>query len=71
MRLTRPGSLIVVDNVVRNGGVVEATSDDAAIQGVRRLFDALFGDTRVSATALQTVGLKGHDGFVLAVVNGA
>jgi predicted O-methyltransferase YrrM len=67
IRLSRPGTVIVVDNVVRDGGVTDAKGDDN-VQGVRRLFEALKGDQRVSATAVQTVGIKGYDGFVLAVV---
>jgi predicted O-methyltransferase YrrM len=69
LELSRPGSLIVVDNVVRKGAVVEKTSSDTMVQGVRRLIDRLAGDTRVSATAIQTVGGKGYDGFLLARVN--
>lgn len=68
VRLARPGALIVVDNVVRRGGVVDAQGN-AQVQGVRRLFDAIHGDGRVGATAVQTVGGKGYDGFLVAVVN--
>jgi predicted O-methyltransferase YrrM len=67
LRLTRPGSLIVVDNVVREGGVLDAQGD-AAVQGARKLFDRLGSEARVAATALQTVGCKGHDGFAIALV---
>jgi predicted O-methyltransferase YrrM len=70
LKLTRRGSLIVVDNVVRGGAVIDADSPDASVQGVRRLFDALAAEPRVSATAIQTVGSKGYDGLVLAVVVG-
>ncbi len=66
--LARPGGTIVVDNVVRGGGVADASSLDENVVGIRRFFDRLYADRRVSATALQTVGTKGHDGFVLAVV---
>lgn len=69
LRLTRRGGLIVVDNVVRGGAVADAASTDAAVLGTRALFDRLAGDARVSATAIQTVGSKGYDGFVLAIVN--
>jgi predicted O-methyltransferase YrrM len=70
LRLTRPGSVIVVDNVVRDGKILEATSDDARIQGTRKLFEAVSRDRRLQATAIQTVGVKGHDGFLIArVVN--
>jgi predicted O-methyltransferase YrrM len=70
LRLTRPGSVIIVDNVVRAGGILDAASDDPRVQGTRRLFDALSREPRLSATAIQTVGSKGHDGFVLARVHG-
>lgn len=70
LKLSRPGSLIVVDNVVRNGAVVDAASEDAGVRGVRRFHDLIAAERRVSATAIQTVGSKGYDGFVLAVVNG-
>lgn len=68
LRLSRPGSLIVVDNVVRSGRVVEADNDDPSVQGARRLADALATEPRVDATVIQTVGKKGYDGFALAVV---
>ena len=70
LRLTRPGSVIVVDNVVRAGAIVDASSTDPRITGTRRLFELLSREPRVSATAIQTVGSKGHDGFVLARVVG-
>jgi predicted O-methyltransferase YrrM len=66
IRLGRPGTVIVVDNVVRHGQV--ATGGDDRVEGTRRMFAALHEDSRVDATALQTVGVKGYDGFVLAVV---
>jgi predicted O-methyltransferase YrrM len=68
LQLTHVGSLIVVDNVVRNGGIVEPGTDDPNIRGMRRFLDHLANEPRVSATAIQTVGVKGYDGFVLAVV---
>ena len=68
LRLTRPGGAIVVDNVVRAGGILDATSDDPRIQGTRSLFEAIAREPRLEATAIQTVGGKGHDGFVLARV---
>jgi predicted O-methyltransferase YrrM len=70
LRLARPGSVIIVDNVVRQGAVADAASTDAAVQGIRRFNQALAAERRVSATELQTVGSKGHDGFALAVVLG-
>lgn len=68
--LGRPGGLIVVDNVVRNGALADASSDDPAVMGVRRLHEMLASDDRVSATTIQTVGGKGYDGFTLAVIQG-
>jgi len=68
LRLSRPGSLIVIDNVVRDGAVVDEASQDASVRGVRRLVDVLAAEPRVSATAIQTVGSKGYDGFVLVRV---
>ena len=70
LKLSRPGSLVVVDNVVRDGKVIDAGSRDASVQGVRRLNDLLAREKRVSATALQTVGVKGYDGFAVALVDG-
>lgn len=68
IRLGRPGTTIVVDNVVREGGVLEAGSVDERIIGTRALFDMLAADNRLDTTAVQTVGAKGWDGFVLARV---
>jgi predicted O-methyltransferase YrrM len=68
LRLSRKGSIIVIDNVVRNGAVVDAKSRDASVQGVRRLNRAMAVEKRVIATTLQTVGSKGYDGFAVALV---
>ena len=68
IRLGRPGTVIIVDNVVREGGVLDADSNDERIIGTRTLFDMLAADPRIDATAVQTVGAKGWDGFVLARV---
>jgi predicted O-methyltransferase YrrM len=68
LRLTRPGGVIIVDNVVRDGQVLDAHSEDRDVQGVRRLNDVIAADSSVSATVIQTVGAKGHDGFAIAVV---
>jgi predicted O-methyltransferase YrrM len=65
---TKPGSVIVVDNVVRAGAVADASSDDEAVLGVRRLHDLIQGDSRATATGIQTIGTKGYDGFTLALV---
>jgi len=69
LKLSRPGSLIIVDNVVRKGAVLDAMSDDVDVQGVRRLNEMLKTESRVTATTLQTVGSKGYDGFTVALVN--
>ena len=68
IRLGRSGTTIIVDNVVREGGVLETDSEDERIIGTRALFDMLSGDPRLDATAVQTVGAKKWDGFVLARV---
>jgi len=68
VQLSRPGSLIVVDNTVREGAIVDTTRDDPTTAGTRALYEAVRDEPRVSATAIQTVGSKGYDGFVLARV---
>lgn len=67
LRMSRKGSVIIVDNVVREGRVAD-TNGDAQVQGVRRMFDMIANEPRVSSTAVQTVGMKGYDGFLMAVV---
>jgi predicted O-methyltransferase YrrM len=69
IKLSRPGSLIIVDNVVRKGKVIDAGSTDPMIQGTRRLYEMVSREKRVSATAIQTVGSKGYDGILIARVN--
>ena len=68
LRLSRPGTLIVADNVIRDGEVLDPGNKDAMVTGVRRFNEALAAEARVSAVLLQTVGPKGHDGMALAVV---
>ena len=68
LRFARPGSVIVVDNVVREGTVVEAGSADAAVAGVRRVLELMAAEPRVTSTAIQTVGAKGYDGFSISLV---
>jgi predicted O-methyltransferase YrrM len=68
VRLTRPGGVIIVDNVVRGGNVLEADTADPDVQGVRRLNEVMAAEPSVSATTIQTVGAKGYDGFTIAVV---
>jgi predicted O-methyltransferase YrrM len=68
LKLSRPGTVIVVDNVVRDGRVVDANGD-ADVQGMRRFLEAAGAEARVSATVIQTVGVKGYDGFALALVS--
>jgi predicted O-methyltransferase YrrM len=70
LELSRPGALIVVDNVIRDGAVVDARSKDESVRGVRRLNEFLGRDKRVTATTIQTVGVKGYDGLTIALVNG-
>ena len=69
LRLARPGTVIVCDNVVREGRVLDGSSDEPAIIGTRALFDFLGREPRLTATAIQTVGRKGWDGFTIAVVD--
>jgi len=71
LELARVGSLIVVDNVVRDGAVLDDTSDDPSVRGIRRFNQTLATCPRVSATAIQTVGSKGLDGFAIALVTDA
>jgi predicted O-methyltransferase YrrM len=73
LKLSRPGTLIIVDNVVRNGAILDPDADDPTvgnegIRGVRRFFELLAAEPRVDATAIQMVGSKGYDGFALAIV---
>src|SRR6185437_3023024 len=68
LRLARPGTLIIADNVVRAGAVAHAGSNNPSVVGIRRFCEIVGKHPRLSATALQTVGIKGHDGFLLAVV---
>jgi predicted O-methyltransferase YrrM len=74
LKLSRPGTVIIGDNVVRDGAILDPgakdplTGDTELIRGVRRFYELLASETRVSATAIQTVGDKGYDGFVLALV---
>ncbi|MEV7559366.1 O-methyltransferase [Streptomyces sp. NPDC089795] len=68
LRLTRPGSVIIGDNVVRDGAVVDGDSSDPRVQGVRRFTELIAEHPRLTATALQTVGSKGYDGLIMALV---
>jgi len=68
LKLSRPGTLIVADNVVRDGKVIEPNHPDPNIQGVRRFTEMISAEPSLSATALQTVAGKGYDGFILAIV---
>ncbi|MFF4261496.1 O-methyltransferase [Streptomyces virginiae] len=68
LELTRPGSLIIGDNVVRDGAVVDGDSTDPRVQGVRRFTELIAEHPRLTATALQTVGSKGYDGLIMALV---
>jgi predicted O-methyltransferase YrrM len=68
LKFSRVGSLIVTDNVVRSGQVIDAANSDPRVQGARHFFEMLGAEPRLSATALQTVGSKGYDGFAMALV---
>jgi len=68
VKLTRPGSLIILDNVVRGGAVTDPTSDDPSVRGTREALDLFATHPKLTATAIQTVGSKGYDGFALARV---
>lgn len=68
LKLSRPGTLILADNVVRNGKVIDPSSVDPMVQGIRRFNQVLVSERRLTATTIQTVGSKGYDGFTLAVV---
>jgi predicted O-methyltransferase YrrM len=68
LTLARVGTMIVVDNVVRDGKVADVSTTDEGVQGIQRMTDLIAAEPRVSATAIQTVGEKGYDGFILAVV---
>ena len=68
LKLARPGSLIICDNVVRDGAIVNPNSPDPAVRGVRKFFDMLAAEPRLFATAIQTVGGKGYDGLAIALV---
>jgi predicted O-methyltransferase YrrM len=68
LKLSRPGTVLIGDNVVRAGGIVDPPNEDGVVEGVRRFYELLAEEPRVDATAVQTVGGKGHDGFALGVV---
>jgi len=68
IKLSRPGTIIIVDNVVRDGAISEDSSADPTILGTRKMFALMSRDARLSSTALQTVGSKGYDGFAMAIV---
>ena len=68
LKFSHPGTMIIADNVIRDGGVIDAASTNADIQGVRRFNKRIAAEPRVSATEIQTVGSKGYDGFALVLV---
>ena len=68
LRFTRSGSVIVVDNVVREGAILDPEDQDPSVEGIRRFYELARGDARVDATAIQTVGVKGYDGFAIVLV---
>lgn len=69
LKLSHAGTCIVADNIIRQGAVMDAAHPDPRVQGVRKFMDALAAEPRVSATAIQTVGSKGYDGFAIVLVN--
>ncbi|MDV6013338.1 O-methyltransferase [Haloechinothrix sp. LS1_15] len=69
LRLGRQGTVIVVDNVVREGAVIDDSREDATVSGIRAMNELIADEPRLSATTLQTVGAKGYDGFTLAVID--
>jgi predicted O-methyltransferase YrrM len=68
LEFSHPGTLIIGDNVIRHGEVINSESEDPRVQGVRQFYDLLAEEKRITATAIQTVGQKGYDGFVMGVV---
>ena len=68
LKLSRPGSLIIVDNVIRDGALIDPTSEDPNVRGARRMHEMIAAEPRLTATTIQTVGSKGYDGFTLALV---
>jgi predicted O-methyltransferase YrrM len=70
LRMSHPGTVMIVDNIVRQGAVIDTSSSDAKILGVRRMFELVASDPRLEATAIQTVGVKGYDGFAMIRVRG-
>lgn len=69
LRLSRRGTVIVADNVIRAGAIVDAHNSDSRVEGVRQFLEMVASDERIEATAVQTVGVKGYDGFALLLVN--
>lgn len=69
MRLSRPGTVIVCDNVIRDGAVVNEDGRDANVEGARAAFSFIGSHKRLEGTAIQIVGAKGYDGFAIAIVN--
>lgn len=69
LKLANSGAIIIADNVVRNGAVTDINSEDERVRGVQQFIDLLKLEPRIEATAIQTVGVKGYDGFVLAIVD--
>ena len=68
MRLSRPGTVIICDNVIRDGAVLKQDGRDANVEGARAAFSFIGGEDRLDGTAIQTVGAKGYDGFAIAIV---
>ena len=69
LKLSRPGTVIIIDNVVREGRITDGESTDESVRGIRRVNEMIASESRVTATAIQTVGSKGYDGFAMVLVN--
>ncbi|MFC5451804.1 O-methyltransferase [Paenibacillus aestuarii] len=69
LQFSHPGTVIIGDNVIREGKIVNEQSTDASVQGVRQFYDLIAEEPRLTATAIQTVGVKGYDGFIIAIVD--
>jgi predicted O-methyltransferase YrrM len=68
--LSRPGTVVIADNVIRDGRLIDGATEDPGVRGNRRLHEQLAGDRRLTATTIQTVGAKGYDGFTIGIVEG-
>jgi predicted O-methyltransferase YrrM len=70
LRFSQAGTAIIGDNVVREGAILHENSDDPRVQGIRGFYEGIAAEPRLTATAIQTVGSKGYDGFMIGIVDG-